>query len=321
MKTDILYSNLLDEVKVHISEGENLANKLMDILFIGKEAIYRRLRGEVPFTFSEVATISKEFGVSLDRVIATGESDNALFEISQIRYANPTESDYNFFENCIRDLRVITLDPNSEIGSSSNMLPQTFTLRFKHLSKIRPFKWLYQSGRIESIKPFHEMEVSEKIQQMQKEFVNESTKVNDTFYIWDNMIFINIVNDIKYFAGIQLILPEDVQILKEELFKFMDYLEILTAKGRYEESGNRIHIYISDVNFETTYSYVQAKNSNFSLIRTFALNFIASKDEQMFINLKRWIQSLKRFSVLISESGELQRVRYLKKQRDIIATL
>ena len=35
----------------------------MDTLCIGREAIYRRLRGEVPFTLEEAALISRKLGV------------------------------------------------------------------------------------------------------------------------------------------------------------------------------------------------------------------------------------------------------------------
>ena len=42
---------------------ENLANLLIDTLYIGKEAIYRRLCGEVPFTLEEAALISRKLGV------------------------------------------------------------------------------------------------------------------------------------------------------------------------------------------------------------------------------------------------------------------
>lgn len=321
MKTEILNNNLLNAVKDRIPQGENLANTLMDVLFIGKEAVYRRLRGEVPFTFLEVATISKQFGVSLDKVVGTSSPDNALFEITQIQYADPMENDYILFENSLRDLRNVNQDPESEIGSSSNMLPHSFSLKYENLSKVRSFKWMYQSVKLDEVKPFHEVYIPEKLKKIKSEFIKEIQNVHNTFYIWDNMVFQNIVNDIRYFAGIQLILPKDVEKMKEELYMLIDDLENITSKGKYDDTGNKVHIYISDVNFETTYSYIQSRNNNFSLIRAFALNAIASNDEKMFKNLKRWIQSLKRFSVLISESGELQRVKFLKKQREIVEML
>ncbi len=61
-------TNLIEAAKEKFPPKGQLADMLMDTLYIGKEAIYRRLRGEVPFTFQEAAIISKELGISLDRI-------------------------------------------------------------------------------------------------------------------------------------------------------------------------------------------------------------------------------------------------------------
>ena len=55
-----LNTNLIEAAKEKFPAKGQLANILMDTLYMGKEAIYRRLRGEVPFTFQEAAIISKE---------------------------------------------------------------------------------------------------------------------------------------------------------------------------------------------------------------------------------------------------------------------
>ena len=59
-----LNTSLIEAVKEKLPLKENLANLLIDTLYIGKEAIYRRLRGEVPFTLEEAALISRKLGVS-----------------------------------------------------------------------------------------------------------------------------------------------------------------------------------------------------------------------------------------------------------------
>ena len=41
----------------------------------------------------------------------------------------------------------------------------------------------------------------------------------------------------------------------------------------------------------------------------------------LFLSLKEWIQSLKKFSTMISESGEMQRIQFFQQQREIISTL
>lgn len=58
-----LNTSLIEAVKEKLPLKENLANLLIDTLYIGKEAIYRRLRGEVPFTLEEAALISRKLGV------------------------------------------------------------------------------------------------------------------------------------------------------------------------------------------------------------------------------------------------------------------
>ena len=50
-----LNTSLIEAVKEKLPLKENLANLLIDTLYIGKEAIYRRLRGEVPFTLEQAA--------------------------------------------------------------------------------------------------------------------------------------------------------------------------------------------------------------------------------------------------------------------------
>ncbi|MCC8096197.1 MAG: hypothetical protein LIP05_13080, partial [Tannerellaceae bacterium] len=71
MKTDILYDNFLQTLKEKIPQKAVLANTLAQILSIEKEAVYRRLRREVLFTFSEVAIISHYLGISIDFIVGS----------------------------------------------------------------------------------------------------------------------------------------------------------------------------------------------------------------------------------------------------------
>lgn len=49
MNTDVLNTNLIEVMKDKIPDGVNLANTLMDILYIGKEAVYRKITRRSPF--------------------------------------------------------------------------------------------------------------------------------------------------------------------------------------------------------------------------------------------------------------------------------
>ena len=128
-----------------------------------------------------------------------------------------------------------------------------------------------------------------------------------TDYIWDNTVFEHVVRDIQFFSEIHLVSEEDKELIKDDLLLLTDELEELAGKGKYE-TGNDVRIYISNIKFDATYSYVATSNSHISMIR-------------MFRSLKEWVQSLKKFSTQISESGEMQRIRFFNEQREIINTL
>lgn len=104
------------------------------------------------------------------------------------------------------------------------------------------------------------------------------------------------------------------------MFLLIDELEGLAAKGK-TETGNTVRIYISHINFEANYGYLESAPLQLSLIRVYSINSITTRDSEMFQGLKDWIQSLKKFSTLISESGEMQRIQFFKQQREIVSTL
>ena len=313
-------SELIKAMNEKLPNGTNLANTLIDMLYLGKEAVYRRLRGEVPFTLAEAAMISQKMGVSLDKLAGTNVYSNAIFDLNIIRQTDPLETYYSIVDNYVKIFRDLNRDPSSELCTSSNMIPQTFYLKYELLSKFRMFKWIYQFEKIDIEKHFEDIEIVDKLLEKQREFVRESQEFGHTEYIWDDKLFIYLINDIKYFASVHLISHEYVQKLKKELLQLLDELEEIATRGAFK-TGQEVCIFISNINFEATYSYIASSAYHISLVRVFAINSFATRDEQVFNSVKEWIHSLKKFYTLISQSGEMQRIKFFKTQREIVEGL
>ena len=285
-------TDLIDAMKIYLPKGNNLANALMDILYLGKEATYRRLRGEVPFTFAEVATISQHMGISLDKIVGADLNDNAIVNLNMLQCQRPAETYYSIIDSYIKLFGQLIERESSERSTSSNTVPQTLYLKYEALSKFQLFKWIYQ---------------------------HESTYAG-RHYIWDKEIFIRLVNEIKFFLNINLISEDSVKRIKKELLVLLNELEKISAQGKYS-SGKDVKIYISDINFESTYSYVETDIYHQCLIGVFSINSITSKDDLLFQHLKVWIQSLKKYSTLISQSGEVQRIHFFNRQQELVTSL
>lgn len=112
------------------------------------------------------------------------------------------------------------------------------------------------------------------------------------------------------------VLFETLGFCKSDRVVFPD----LSVKGEFN-NGNKLSIYLSNINFETTYSYISKKNFEVSLFSIYSLNSMDSQNPHICRMQKKWIQSLKRHSTQISESGETQRIAFLEKQKNIIAAL
>ena len=240
-------SELIKAMNEKLPNGTNLANTLIDMLYLGKEAVYRRLRGEVPFTLAEAAAISQKMGVSLDKLAGTNADSNAIFDLNIIRQTDPLETYYSIVDNYVKIFRDLNRDPSSELCTSSNMIPQTFYLKYELLSKFRMFKWIYQFEKIDIEKHFEDIEIVDKLLEKQREFVRESQEFGHTEYIWDDKLFIYLINDIKYFASVHLISHEYVQKLKKELLQLLDELEEIATRGAFK-TGQEVCIFISNIN-------------------------------------------------------------------------
>ena len=320
MNAEQLNKTILQLVKDRLPAGSNLTTELMNILFIGKEAIYRRIRGEVPFTFAEIATLSQKLGISLDHVVGNSSKGNMVFIHKHIRYSEPAEIDFYMLNEYLDILKTARQDPNSEMIYTANVFPYYISLKFDYLARFHSFKWIYQYKEALAIKPFHQLEFPENLAKIKKDIVLESMNIRQSHYIWDRHIFQHIVKDIQYFKSIHLLEENDVAVLKSELLELLEEMKVMTNTGRFP-NGNPVSVYLANTHFDSTYMYVRTCQYKISLIGVFGLYYLSALEEHTAHYMKNWMLSLKRLSTLISESGEIERVLFFEEQTRIIGTL
>lgn len=320
MRKDTPNESIIALLKEKIPNHAKLTNFLTDLLILEKEAVYRRLRGEVPFPFSEIVAISRKLNFSLDNLCGTISPRSRPFQMKLVEHYEPTTTDYVMLQEYVDVIKSARTASYSEFGSISSILPVNFIARYPLLYRLYMMKWMYQYEAPGTTKKYTEIYPTQQIVDINNAFLKEIQNISFSYFIFDQQLFYYIVNDIKYFHSIHLLSEEDVHLLKKELFFIIDDLEQLMAKGCWS-NGNKIQIHFSTLHFETTYNYFQTDGIFLTMIQSYALNAIASTDEMVFNKMKMWIQSLKRTSVLLSESGEIQRLLFLEKQRSYIEGL
>jgi len=320
MKKDFLFKNLIEALQNRIPQRGKLADVLTELLGIEKEAVYRRLRGSVPFSFQEVHTIAVHMGFSLDSVAENVSLFNKQMMILSLEFLDPQEKDYERIERFREGIDRLREDPNSESGAIGHMIPSSFYYLYKSIYKFYLLKWSHQFGDPQKIKPYAETNPTERLQQLNREFVESVRDSPKSVYVFDRRFIEYFVNDVNFFFDIRLITREDVLCLRDELHSLLNELERYAVNGCFD-TGNKVEIFLANVLIDANYYYVDAPMYKLTIMRSFAFSDSYSFDEAVFQNMKNWLNFLKRTSTLISEGSTTERIHFFEEQRKIVDSM
>ena len=76
----------------------------------------------------------------------------------------------------------------------------------------------------------------------------------------------NGVREIKYFAGLNMLSDDDIEVMKQELNRLLDEMEQIAARGEYP-NGNKVYLYLSNINFEATYTFLEKGSFQLCMFR------------------------------------------------------
>ncbi|MDR0863785.1 MAG: hypothetical protein LBO74_02480 [Candidatus Symbiothrix sp.] len=321
MEKDLWYDSFLEMLNEQFPKKSQLIEALMDLLLLEREAIYRRLRKDVLFTIYEVATIARAWNISLDNVINNIPGGDPAFRLKMLRCVNPTAKDLKMMKDFVDSLSSLKDDPNAEYIEVCNLLPRALMSPYTYLAKFYTFTWQYRYGGEKNTASFSNTIPSEKMREFEIAHFNAIINIPNVHSIWDAQIFQYLVNEINYFASIYLITPEEVNLIKQDIYAFLDYMENVLIQGHFPETNNKIHLYISRINIDTGYACYYSDKIKASKIRTFVMNVTVSKDVRLFNNLRTWLHLKKRAAIQISGTDEKRRIDFFRQQRQLVDSI
>lgn len=305
-----------DILREKIRKDDKLVDVIIDTLSIGKESAYRRLRGEVPYTFDDVMKISAKFNISLDSIVGNRRKGAALVNTSIIDIEDPIESYKNYLVTQREIFKELGKRENPKAYLAFNLIPYAFYSSYRVLTRFRLYRWFHQMNNTGNQLLFKDLDLSEDLWSMHKEMIKEFSLLPEIHFIFDTKLFLKLVKDIRLFVQLELIDRESLLLLKKELLQLLDDIEQMTKFS--SDSEIKRSIYISNVSFETSYLYFEADDYHICSLRLLGISVISTQDEWICKQQKRWIESLKRYSTLVSVSGEINRLAFINQQKEYI---
>ncbi len=200
MRDNKTYHIFIEILRSKVVSRKELTNKLMDILFLEREAVYRRLRGEVHFSFNEIILLSRAFQISMDNVIRLGHNDKSSpCELVYVDYLfHPDDEDYRRMEGLIDMVSQLKDYPESESAIVTNTLPQIFYMASLPLYKLVLMKWAFQQGIPERTLTYDQVHPPRRLLDINNVYSREIRYTGLTHIILDKNIFRFVANDILF---------------------------------------------------------------------------------------------------------------------------
>lgn len=311
---------LISAMESHVQGTSSMVNTVSEILDMGKESVYRRFRGEVLFTFDEVAKLTRRLNISVDDLVGLKNVRRAVFNLESLPSKLPLPTDYlALVRDYVQVIQNLGKHASGSMSVAYSTIPFHFMLPYKFLMRFSMLRWMNQQNGPVPL-AFSEIELPPEFEVLQQQFAAAKELVPYAQFLLDGNVFSSFLREMHYFAKSKLLAPEDFSRIRKELLSVLDDLEILAGRGT-TEAGNEVLIYISQVDFKASYSYFEYNGHALCSLRLYGVNRICSVNPEICRIQQNWIDSLKRYSTLISQSGEIQRSDYLHTQRSLIKNM
>ena len=310
----ILIKKILESIPYNIKS----TNYLMDILELGRESVYRRLKGDIAFTLDEIITLSTNLGFSIDEIIAETKSDKVIFGISSNVNLSDKET-YHFNDFSLDILTNLHKVDECNITSILNKVPFLFITDKEYLSRFFYYKWKHQFDKVPLDYCLSDVKIPEEFKATCKKKQHYAKHINTTF-ILDSNIFYNTFKEIKYYYERGLIENEELQNIKHEISDLLNDLQTIMQQG-INEMNSRLFFYISSMHIDNSSSRIDSNNKSLIFMDLYSESCIYTSDPQFCKLHKKKMDSLKKYSILISESNEKMQAEFFSQQKRYLSEL
>jgi hypothetical protein len=323
-KTDMqsrLQHDFLEKIFSRFPKKAEAIDYLADLLSLGKDAIYRRARGETPLHPDELDLLANHFRESIDAIAF--EHSNTVF----MSFNGFTHRIGNFMDY-LKDLHV-KIDqtarfPDSHFYYASMEIPVFHYMYFPELISFKLYVWGMTTWGLDFLEgkafdfdlvSYPELKKAEEILQLYNTL--ESTE------LWSLGIVDNTLNQIEYVSAVNnFTRPEDALLLCDKLLELTDHMQEMAAqghkfslKGGPEAAGAPFHLFHNEM-VSTNNTLLVSTPVGQALYTTFENpNFLASTDSRLCRHTEQWLNRVIGKSNAISNQSERARIWFFNRLR------
>ena len=317
---DNLRSTIATKILSNIPPRVKPIEYLMDSLNISRESVYRRIRGDISFTLEEIAKLSVNLGFSVDELIIKDLHSRVFFDLHITNNQDPSDTYVTMYEQFFQCIFDVSHSKSIDSITITNCVPPGFIVFFNHLFKFSYYRWMHQNQE-SSLKYFYsDVVLPEKLIYLQQKVIDNLKKYRNNTFIFDSNIFRNLIWEVQYYYKRRLINEDEFYQIRDDLLGLIDFVESIAQTG-YFGSESKYNFYLSSLNIESSSRYFKCDEVVKSQFYVNSIEPITVTNPGLCSIHKKWLDSMRKYATLITQSNEILQVKYFHKQRSHIESI
>lgn len=310
---------LISIIQDNLPSNVKLVNYLMEILCLGKESAYRRIRNQIPFTMDDVIKLSYELNFSLDEVIGASKEKRVFVNVKENDFHDGKQTFAQLLKTYLDFVKKLIKAENKEVIASLNHIPLISFIPYDHLFRFFYYKWLHQLHGVSSSLSLSEIVVPSEIIELKNKVylaIKQAPQISHT-YIWDQDVFLNRIKIIRYYYKRNLISDEELNLIKKDFHGVIDWMERLVQSGT-DETQSRYYFYLSILGVESNCILANRDNEPEAYVGSYSILPMQMTNSEVCNMLQKALCSQKKYSTLITQCNEFLQVKFFEKQRQYL---
>ena len=293
-----LQQELLARIIERFEKKVDAVRELADFFNVGKDAIYRRLRGDTLLTPEEIRQLARKYKISLDAILFE-DKDMVFFSFNAFSRTIRSVDDY--LSNLKANLENFGNVPNAEIYYPTNEIPIFYYCFFPELISFKLYVWGRNIWDLDYLQKhaFRPDIIQHHALDMCNEVLQTYLRI-DTIEMWSLNLFDNTLNQIEYYAntgGFKN--EEDALELCDKLAALADHMSAMAEAGKKSDlNGHSIEkadfqLYHNEMISTNSFIYLTSPHIRVLFSIYGSPNYMTSSDERICDYTENWIRKIK----------------------------
>ncbi len=322
-----MQKKIIEAILAQFSKKSEVIESISILLGVGKDGVYRRMRGDSHFTPDEISILAKKFNISIDSLI-WGDAKSVNFSFNDFSRHIVTYEDY-MTEIYLDTVKMSKL-PNVKVQYASSEIPFFYYCLFPELISFKLYNFGYTIWEMEYSKKYKFS--FDLIPAKVLEIANEVSRTYNTLpglELWNINILDNTLAQIEYHHSIGSFANEtDALTLCDIISQWADHMKLMAEHGHKlspklgaKFPGATFELYHNEMVHTNNTILVTTPGINM-VFSTFANpNFLKTSDERMCNYIKDWFEKVLEKSIKISTHNSKNRESFFNKLQHKVAVV